>query len=96
MALVLPKKGPQRAALLALGLFGASLLYGDGSITPAISVLSAVEGLLIATPVFTSFVVPLTLLVLFFLFLVLHRGTGGSERHRLRKRPGLHSGRSSC
>ena len=76
MSLVLPKKGTQRAVFLFLGLFGAALLYGDGSITPAISVLSAVEGLSIATPAFTSFVVPLTLVVLFFLFLVQHRGTG--------------------
>jgi KUP system potassium uptake protein len=76
MALVLPKRGPQRAVILSLGLFGAALLYGDGSITPAISVLSAIEGLSIATPAFTSFVVPLTLIVLFFLFLVQHRGTG--------------------
>jgi KUP system potassium uptake protein len=76
MALVLPKKGPQRAVILFMGIFGAALLYGDGSITPAISVLSAIEGLSIATPAFTSFVVPLTLIVLFFLFLVQHRGTG--------------------
>jgi KUP system potassium uptake protein len=76
MALVLPKKGRQRAAFLFLGLFGAALLYGDGCITPAISVLSAIEGLSIAAPVFTPFVVPLTLVVLFFLFLVQHRGTG--------------------
>ena len=76
MALVLPKKGTQRTVLLTLGLFGAALLYGDGSITPAISVLSAIEGLSIATPAFTSFVVPLTLIVLFFLFLIQRRGTG--------------------
>ncbi len=76
MELVLPKKGPERTVLLSLGLFGAALLYGDGSITPAISVLSAIEGLSIATPAFTSFVVPLTLIVLFFLFLAQRRGTG--------------------
>jgi KUP system potassium uptake protein len=75
MALVLPKKGLQRTVILSMGLFGAALLYGDGSITPAISVLSAVEGLSIATPVFAPFVVPLTLLILFLLFLVQHRGT---------------------
>ncbi len=76
MALVLPRRGARRAVILFMGLFGAALLYGDGGITPAISVLSAIEGLSIATPVFTSFVVPLTLVVLFLLFLVQHRGTG--------------------
>jgi len=58
-----------------LGLFGAALLYGDGVITPAISVLSAVEGLEVATPVFAPFVVPITVAILTGLFLVQHRGT---------------------
>ena len=60
-----------------LGLFGASLLYGDGMITPAISVLSALEGLNVVTPVFNSFVVPLTIGILIGLFLLQSRGTSG-------------------
>ena len=60
-----------------LGLFGAALLYGDGVITPAISVSSAVEGLQIATPVFEQYVVPLTVVLLVGLFLIQHRGTAG-------------------
>ncbi len=63
--------------LLTLGLFGAALLYGDGLITPAISVLSAVEGLSVATPVFESFIIPITLVILLVLFLVQRHGTGG-------------------
>ncbi len=61
--------------LVLLGLFGAALLYGDGIITPAISVLSAVEGLEVATPVFRPAVVPITVGILIGLFLVQHRGT---------------------
>ena len=49
-----------RRGLLMLGLFGAALLYGEGVITPAISVLSAVEGLSVATPAFEPFIIPLT------------------------------------
>lgn len=60
---------------LLFGLFGASLLFGDGVITPAISVLSAVEGLEVATPFFGPYVLPLTLLVLSGLFLTQHHGT---------------------
>jgi KUP system potassium uptake protein len=62
---------------VALGLFGAALLYGDGAITPAISVLSAVEGLEVATPVFKPYVVPATLAILIALFFFQRRGTGG-------------------
>ena len=58
-----------------LGLFGAALLYGDGAITPAISVLSAVEGLQVATPVFEPYVLPLTVVLLIALFLIQQRGT---------------------
>ena len=61
--------------LVALGLFGAALLYGDGIITPAISVLSAAEGLEVATPAFKHYVVPVTVLVLFLLFFFQRRGT---------------------
>ena len=50
-----------RQALLAVGIFGTSLFYGDGVITPAISVLSAVEGLEVATPAFRPFVIPISL-----------------------------------
>ncbi len=66
-----------RAILVALGLFGAALLYGDGIITPAISVLSAVEGLEIATPGLLHFVVPVTVALLVTLFLFQRKGTGG-------------------
>ena len=62
--------------LMLLGLFGAALFYGDGVITPAISVLSAVEGLEVATPVFKPWIVPLTLGVLLGLFLMQKQGTG--------------------
>lgn len=62
--------------LVTLGLFGASLLYGDGMITPAISVLSAVEGLHVATPFFDPYVVPATVVILVGLFLFQRRGTG--------------------
>ncbi|MBK8071856.1 MAG: potassium transporter Kup [Ramlibacter sp.] len=66
-----------RKWLLAVGIFGTSLFYGDGVITPAISVLSAVEGLEVVSPAFKKFVIPLTLVVLFGLFAVQKRGTGG-------------------
>ncbi|MEZ5644906.1 MAG: potassium transporter Kup [Burkholderiaceae bacterium] len=69
-----------RRRLLAVGIFGTSLFYGDGVITPAISVLSAVEGLEVVSPNFRQYVVPLTLLVLFVLFYVQKRGTGGIGR----------------
>ena len=61
--------------LLALGIFGASLFYGDGMITPAISVLSAVEGLKVATPALSPLVVPLSLIVLLLLFVIQRGGT---------------------
>ncbi len=62
--------------LVLLGLFGAALFYGDGIITPAISVLSAVEGLAVATPLFKHWVVPITLAVLLGLFVIQKHGTG--------------------
>ena len=64
-----------RWLLMSLGLFGAALFYGDGVITPAISVLSAVEGLEVATPALKPFVIPLTILVLIGLFLFQQKGT---------------------
>ena len=66
-----------RRVLLSVGIFGTALFYGDGVITPAISVLSAVEGLEVVSPAFKTYVVPLTLVILFFLFLVQKRGTAG-------------------
>ncbi len=65
-----------RPWLVLLGVFGAALLYGDGMITPAISVLSAMEGLTVATPLFTPYVVPLTVAIIVGLFLIQRRGTG--------------------
>ncbi|MES3038436.1 MAG: potassium transporter Kup [Bdellovibrionota bacterium] len=65
----------RRVALLILGVFGSALLYGDGVITPAISVLSAVEGLEYITPFFKPYVVPLTLFLINGLFLVQRFGT---------------------
>lgn len=61
--------------LISLGLFGTALLYGDGMITPAISVLSAVEGLELITPAFGPYIVPLTLAILVGLFSLQYKGT---------------------
>jgi len=66
-----------RRVLLLVGIFGTCLFYGDGVITPAISVLSAVEGLEVVSPTFKSAVIPLTLVILFGLFAVQKRGTAG-------------------
>ncbi|MFN5178585.1 potassium transporter Kup [Limnohabitans sp.] len=66
-----------RKVLLMVGIFGTCLFYGDGVITPAISVLSAVEGLEVVSPAFKKAVIPLTLLILFMLFWVQKRGTAG-------------------
>ena len=63
--------------VMLLGMIGAGLFFGDGVITPAISVLSAIEGLEVATPALKPFVVPITLAVLAGLYLVQHRGTAG-------------------
>ena len=65
----------RRMILIALGLFGAALLYGDGMITPAITVLGAIEGLNVATPAFERFIVPLSVIILFVLFMVQRLGT---------------------
>jgi KUP system potassium uptake protein len=64
-----------RRALIMLGLFATALLYGDGMITPAISVLSAVEGLTVATSVFEPYVIPITVIILVGLFSIQRRGT---------------------
>lgn len=78
MALAMNRPGIHKAKtpiVIALGLFGAALLYGDGMITPAISVLSAVEGLELVTPRATSWVVPGTILILIGLFAAQRAGT---------------------
>ena len=67
---------PRRRGVVLLAMIGAALFYGDGLITPAISVLSAIEGLEVATPLFEPYVLPLTLFVLIVLFLMQSRGTG--------------------
>ena len=64
-----------RKLLVLAGLFGAALLYGDSMITPAISVLSAVEGLKVATPLFQPYIVPITVVILLALFSLQSRGT---------------------
>lgn len=71
------KSWSQRHILMLLGLFGCALLYGDGTITPAISVLSAIEGLEEATPAFKPYVIPITLAILVGLFMLQKRGTAG-------------------
>jgi KUP system potassium uptake protein len=71
------RPGARAPQLVLLGLCGASLLMGEGIITPAISVLSAVEGLSVATTAFTPFVVPLTVIILVGLFTFQRRGTAG-------------------
>jgi KUP system potassium uptake protein len=68
--------GTWRAQLLIVGLIGAALLYGDGAITPAISVLSAIEGLKVDAPSLTPLVVPLTIAILIGLFVMQKQGTG--------------------
>jgi KUP system potassium uptake protein len=68
-------KRKSRASLIALGLFGAALLYGDGMITPAITVLGGVEGLEVVTHIFEPYIVPITLVILVILFTIQSRGT---------------------
>ncbi|MHB8586323.1 MAG: potassium transporter Kup [Thermoplasmatota archaeon] len=85
MALVHPEQNVtgrrrRRRILVLLGLFGAALLYGDGMITPAISVLSAIEGLHVATPVFDPYVIPITIVILLVLFAFQRHGTAGIGR----------------
>jgi KUP system potassium uptake protein len=80
MALLTPwrkRRGGERLGVITLGVFGAALLYGDGMITPAISVLSAVEGLKVATPVFDPYVIPTAGIILVLLFVFQKRGTSG-------------------
>jgi KUP system potassium uptake protein len=77
LSLALPdtSKVKTRAVLLAIGMFGSAMLYGDGVITPAISVLGAVEGLKVATPALSQYVVPITAVVLILLFAFQRLGT---------------------
>jgi len=78
LALISPRRAKhsrRRAAMVIVGLVGATLLYGDGTITPAISVLSAIEGLKIYAPQLERVVVPLTVLILVLLFLIQRNGT---------------------
>src|SRR6516164_3989454 len=72
---LLGTKKHQRPAIVAIGLFGAALIYGDGAITPAISVLSALEGLNIATPAVEPYVLPAALVILVALFAIQPQGT---------------------
>lgn len=79
MALLSPWRGNasrRRAILIVLGVFGAALLCGDGMITPAISVLSAVQGLQVAAPQLRFYVIPTTIIVLMVLFIIQRRGSG--------------------
>jgi KUP system potassium uptake protein len=77
LALLVPRRTEtQRAVVIALALFGAALIYGDGMITPAISVLSAVEGFSVATPAFEPYVIPAAVVILIALFAVQRLGTG--------------------
>ena len=83
-ALVMPRSGVAAkgitAGVITLGVFGTSLLYGDGLITPAISVLSAVEGFEVATSAFEAWVLPITIAILVALFSVQKRGTAKIAR----------------
>ena len=80
-SLVIPPEGQAvsriAAGVVTLGVFGTALLYGDGLITPAISVLSAVEGFEVATPAFADWVIPIAVVILIGLFAVQQRGTAG-------------------
>jgi KUP system potassium uptake protein len=82
LALIMPRVSPtlgwaKKGGLILLALFGTALLFADGMITPAITVLGAVEGLEVATSALQSFVVPISLGILILLFLVQKRGTAG-------------------
>jgi KUP system potassium uptake protein len=68
-------KHNHQPVVIAVGLFGAALIYSDGAITPAISVLSALEGLNIVTPALAPFVLPLSVLILMALFAIQPQGT---------------------
>ena len=75
-------KRERRPIIVAVGLFGAALIYGDGAITPAISVLSALEGLNIVTPLVQPYIVPAAVVILLALFAVQPQGTARIGRPR--------------
>ena len=75
LAALLGAKGVGRLVTVGLALLGAALLYGDGAITPAISVLSALEGLTVATPLFEPYILPVTVAILLALFAIQRHGT---------------------
>jgi KUP system potassium uptake protein len=83
-ALIIPPQGIKRLTrnwgLILFVIFGTSLLFGEGMITTAISVLSAVEGLSVATPLFDPYIIPITIAILVALFLFQYKGTGGIGR----------------
>ena len=102
----LPAAGRLRTAAIGAGLVGAAMFYGDSVITPAISVLSAIEGLQVVSAAFAPWVVPLTLVVLVALFAVQNKGTatrradvrphhGGLVRRAWRARPGADRARTA-
>ena len=76
-SLVKGKGRRSRGVARPVAIFGTALLYGDGMITPAISVLAAVEGVNVATTALDDFVIPIAVVILTVLFLVQRRGTGG-------------------
>jgi KUP system potassium uptake protein len=77
-----PNLSPRmRLFLVSVGLFGAALFFGDGIITPAVSVMGAVEGLSVATPAFDGYVTPIAIAVLTFLFLIQRKGTGSMGKY---------------
>jgi KUP system potassium uptake protein len=78
VALISPRRAKhsrRRTVMVVIGLIGATLLYGDGTITPAISVLSAIEGIKLYAPQTERFVVPLTVVILLLLFAIQRKGT---------------------
>jgi hypothetical protein len=77
-------KRQHRPTIIAVGLFGAALIYGDGAITPAISVLSALEGLEIVLPAFSPYVVPVAVLILVALLLSSRKAPPGSAGRSVR------------
>jgi KUP system potassium uptake protein len=85
LSLAMPEKRCERSRgmrriIILFGVFGAALLYGDGIITPAISILGAVEGLKVATPKLQPYVVPITIVIIIGLFAMQRHGTGGVGR----------------
>src|SRR6185503_7133938 len=85
MSLAVPERRGERPRgvtrwVLLIGVFGSALLYGDGIITPAVSILSAVEGLNVATPKCEPYIIPITIVIIVALFAVQRHGTGSVGR----------------